>query len=122
MMQCSNRAARMVLGSLMSLTLTLAVCGEDSEERTLTKSFTVEPGGLVSVTASQGDIEMVTGKQNAVEIVVEREVKGANESEAASLRKKNKVSFSQEGNNIYVESGEKGSKAKLDKLEIHIRV
>jgi hypothetical protein len=110
----------------LAVALTAARCGaadDTSGEKTITKSFTVQPGGSVTVTADQGDIELLTGRQNTVEVVVEREVKGLSESQAASLLKKHKVSASLEGNTVYVETTMgKISKVKQPELSVHIRV
>src|SRR5580704_6016148 len=87
-----------------ALALLPAPCraADDSEEKVITKTFTVEPGGSVTVTTDQGDIELVTGKQNAVEVRVERTVTGVSESRAAKILKKHKVTASLEGNTVYV--------------------
>ncbi len=89
-----------------AMALIAAPCraADDGAEKIITKSFAVEPGGSVTVTADQGDIEVVTGKQNAVEVVVEREVKGMSESQAGKIRKKQKVTATLEGNTVYVDA------------------
>lgn len=80
------------------------LAADSSEEKTVSKSFTVEPGGELTVDADQGDIEILTGDKNTVEIVVEREVQGASESKAASALKGNKLTFTKDGNKVSVES------------------
>src|ERR1700722_4774625 len=101
---------------------------DESAEKIITKSFPVEPGGSVSVTADQGDIELVTGKQNAVEVRVERKVTGVSESRAAKILKKHKVTASLEGSTVYVETkigkdvDEDTLKKKTQELAVHIRV
>src|ERR1700678_1194673 len=108
-----------------ALALLPAPCraADDNEEKTITKTFAVEPGGSVTVTTDQGDIELVTGKQNAVEVVVDREVKNASDSQAARIRKKHKVTATLEGNTVYVEAKRaKPAPGKQSELEVHIRV
>ena len=101
---------------------------DESAEKIITKSFPVEPGGSVAVTADQGDIELVTGKQNVVEVVVERTVTGVSESKATKILKKHKVTATLEGSTVYVETkigkdaDEDTLKKKTPELAVHIRV
>lgn len=112
----------------LALATGLSRAADESAEKIITKSFTVEPGGSVSVTADQGDIELVTGKQNTVEVMVERTVPGASESQAAKIIKKHKVIATLEGNAVYVETKtgkgpqEDGPKIVESRLMVHIRV
>src|SRR5580704_3636100 len=113
--------------SLASLAMTtfLVPCraaDDTNAAKTITSTFTVEPGGSVSVTADQGDIELLTGKQNTVEVVVERDAKNLSESEAARLFKRHKVKATLEGNTVYVEAGTAKASAKQPDLLMHIRV
>ena len=117
--------------SLCVLLLLIATTGrgaDESAEKVITKSLTVEPGGSVSVTADQGDIELVTGKQNVAEVRVERKVTGVSESRAAKILKKHKVTASLEGSTVYVETkigkdvDEDTLKKKTQELAVHIRV
>jgi hypothetical protein len=113
-------AAAMLIGMAA---LRCGAADDTSDAPAITKSFTVQPGGSVSVTADQGDIELLTGKQNTVEVVIERTAKDLSESQAASLFRKQKVKASLEGNNVYVETTVgKTSRAKLAELSVHIRV
>ena len=110
------------------LLATSSRAADESAEKIIAKSFPVEPGGSVSVTADQGDIELVTGKQNVVEIVVERTVTGVSESQATKILKKHKVTASLEGSTVYVETkigkdvDEDTLKKKTPELAVHIRV
>jgi DUF4097 and DUF4098 domain-containing protein YvlB len=77
---------------------------DDPAEKTISKSFNVEPGGDLTVDADQGNISVATGEPNRVEIVVEREVPGATESREQSALKNHKVKFSKDGNSVRVEA------------------
>lgn len=112
----------------MALMAAAGRAADNSAEKIITKSFTVEPGGSVTVGADQGDIELVVGKQNLVEVVVDREVKGLSESRAAKILKKHKVTATLEGNAVYVDA--RFGKAPQDEvlaktepgLTVHIRI
>ncbi len=119
-------------GILCSATILFAAASiraaDESADKVITKSFTVEPGGTVTVKADQGDIELVTGKQNEVSIVVERAVKGASEGETAKVLKHHKVTATAEGNSIYVDTKtarnfrDETLKVKEAGLTVHIKV
>jgi len=112
----------------MALMATHGRAADNGAEKIISKSFTVEPGGSVTVAADQGDIELIVGKQNAVEVAVEREVKGVSESQAAKILKKHKVTATLEGNTVYVEArfGKAPDDIALAKREpgltVHIRI
>jgi Putative adhesin len=90
----------------LSLLLIAARCpaADDSAEKTITKTFTVQPGGEISVDADEGDIEVATADQSTVQVIVEREVTGGSESQAAAMLKAHNVTFSQNENHVSVES------------------
>jgi hypothetical protein len=109
--------------AVVALWAMAGVAADESAEKIITKTFVVEPGGSVSVTADQGDIEIVPGKQNAVEITVERTVTGASESQAEHILKKHKVTASLEGNIVSVDAKVgKNSTTKQPDLAVRIRV
>jgi DUF4097 and DUF4098 domain-containing protein YvlB len=118
----------MLLLATVALMAASVWAADESEEKVISKTLTAEPGESLTVTADQGDIELVTGKQNEVTVVVERTVNDANESQAASIRKKHKVTATREGNTIYVEaktgksSRDETLKVKQPQLAVHIRV
>jgi len=85
------------------LTAMPVFAADTNAEKTISKSFTVELGGELTVDADQGDIEVLTGDKSTVEVVVEREAKGASESKETSALKRHKVTFSQDGNKVRVE-------------------
>ena len=74
----------------------------DTTERTISKSFTVTPGGKIDVDLDEGNIELRTADQDQASIVVERKVKGGSDAEAARLLSSHQVTFVQEGNEIRV--------------------
>src|ERR1700728_3803703 len=80
------------------------LAADSSAEKTVSKSFAVEPGGELSVDADEGDITVVTSDKNSVEIVVERDVQGVSDSKAPSVFKGHKITFTQDGNKVSVES------------------
>jgi DUF4097 and DUF4098 domain-containing protein YvlB len=115
--------------SISSLLLATACCmaaDDGTTEKTITKTFTVAPGGALSVDADQGDIEVKSGGSSAVEIVIEREVHGGSDAQQAKILKANKVTFDQSDNKISVESkSEKKSHIFFShepNLESHFRI
>jgi len=73
---------------------------DDAE--TIIRSFTVEPGGRLSVDTDRGDIQVVTSDRNTVEVTVKREVSHASESEISQILKNHQVTLVQNGNEIQV--------------------
>jgi DUF4097 and DUF4098 domain-containing protein YvlB len=98
-----NSIIKVVCMSVIMTSLPVLAADENTG-KTISKSFTVEPGGELTVHADQGDIEVLASDKNTVEVVVEREVRGASESKAASVLKGHKLTFSQDGNKIRVDS------------------
>jgi DUF4097 and DUF4098 domain-containing protein YvlB len=129
MSQSRRRMIKMFISFCAMVALVMpSRAADESADKVITKSFAVAPGGSVSVTADQGDIELVTGKQNVVEVVVERTVTGVSESKATKILKKHKVTASLEGSTVYVETkigkdvDEDTLKKKTPELAVHIRV
>jgi hypothetical protein len=71
-------------------------------EKRISKSFAVQPGGKLIVDVDRGNIQITTADQNQVEILVEREIRGGNESQAARLLKDHQVTLTQEGDEVRV--------------------
>ena len=103
------------------------LAADSPPQKTITKSFTVQPGGELDVEADQGDIEVVTATQDTVDVVVEREVTHGGEAALAKALKRHKVVFSQDGKVVRVEATtEKVSHGLFSfahpELIVHIRV
>src|SRR5579883_2525061 len=96
-------AAAGLLGFLLIATNVFAA--EDSAEKTLTRSYPVEPDGILTVDVDQGDIQVIAGDENKVNIVVDRQAIGAtSENSEESALKKQKINFTQEGNHVHVQA------------------
>ncbi|MDB6020557.1 MAG: hypothetical protein JWQ04_414 [Pedosphaera sp.] len=91
-----------ILGLILATSSGLTA--EEGAEKTITKSFAAAPGGALKVDLDGGDIQVLTGDQNTVEVVVERQVTGGTEKQAASLLKSHKVTFTQDGKEVRVEA------------------
>ena len=63
----------------MTLTLCLAGTAAGSIKDTITKSFSVEPGGTLDIDTRRGSIGVVAETGNTVEVEIIREVKTSNE-------------------------------------------
>ena len=57
------------------------------EEAIFSKSFSVEPGGNLTMNVDRGDVRVTGSDQNTVEVQVERKVTHAGDSEAAGILK-----------------------------------
>ena len=86
----------------MTLTLCLAGTAAGSIKDTITKSFSVEPGGTLNIDTHRGSIEVVAETGNTVEVEIIREVKTSSEKEAQKVLDKFPIEFDQQGNNIYI--------------------
>ncbi|HEX3798386.1 MAG TPA: DUF4097 family beta strand repeat-containing protein [Verrucomicrobiae bacterium] len=104
-----------------------AFAADTFTEKTITKTFTVQPGGDLNVDTDQGDIEVVTASQNTVDITVERELAHGGKSDLEKALKRQKVVFSQDNNTIRLEATTaKASHGLFSSappgLDVHIRV
>jgi hypothetical protein len=86
-----------------TLLLTASAFAADKETTGgfIRKTFTVAPGGKLTIRADRGSIDVKTANTDKVEIEVTREPgRGA----AADILEKHQVTFSQEGNDVLVEA------------------
>ncbi len=100
--QLFSRPAATITAASLVLLSSNASSVASAKEDTISKSFTVEPGGKLIVDADRGSIHVGTADQNKVEVVVKREVTQASEAEAARILKEHEVTLSQEGNEVRV--------------------
>jgi putative adhesin len=75
-----------------------------SAQDVVEKSFDVSPGGLLTVDANEGSIEVQTSESNSVAVRVIRRVETRGEAEAQRLLKQMEISFSQTGSNLRISS------------------
>jgi DUF4097 and DUF4098 domain-containing protein YvlB len=73
---------------------------EDSAD--FSHTFTVSPGGHLTMNVDRGDVRIVGADQNTVEIHVTREVSNASDTEAAQFLKDEHVVLAQTGNDIAI--------------------
>jgi DUF4097 and DUF4098 domain-containing protein YvlB len=73
----------------------------DAEDR-IKKTFSVNPGGQLTVRADRGSITVTTTEANSVDVEVIRKVKGASDAKAETMFKDHEVTFSQDGNSVEV--------------------
>ena len=76
------------------------IYAQDAQD--FSQSFTVEPGGKLTMHVDRGDVQITSADQNNVEIRLEREVTHANDSEASKILKEENVTFKQTGNQISI--------------------
>jgi hypothetical protein len=112
-----------VLGFLLAAAQTTFAA--DTAEKTISRTYDVQPGGDLNVEVERGDVHVTTGNQNKVTVVVEREVPGVPEDRVESALKKHRVRITQEGTSVRVESGEKPralSFHKPQEVTVHVRI
>jgi len=69
-------------------------------ERTVEKSFTVQPGGTLKVETMGGGIKVEPGSDNAVKIVVKQRIEAATDAEADEILQHLTLTFEQQGNDV----------------------
>ncbi len=69
-------------------------------ERDVEKTFTVQPGVLIKVTTSGGDIRVETGDGPTVKVVAKEHIRAGSEAEADDLLKKLDLTIEQDGNSV----------------------
>jgi hypothetical protein len=69
------------------------------------RTFTVGPGGQLTVKADRGSITVTAGDSTGVEIDIMRNVKRASKARAEKVFRDHEISFSQDGNNVKVVAG-----------------
>jgi hypothetical protein len=98
-----------------------AFAADNTAESFIRKSFTVGPGGKLTIRADRGSIDVKTAATDKVEIEVTREPgRGA----AADILEKHQVTFNQDGNDVTVEAQMPGVKnwGRGNNLKVHYDV
>jgi DUF4097 and DUF4098 domain-containing protein YvlB len=90
-----------IVFALVFLPLNTAAFGGNIED-TIEKSFTVKPGGTLTVDTRRGSIEVEGTSGSRVEVTVIREARTNNREKAAEMFEKFPVDFDQRGNDVFV--------------------
>jgi hypothetical protein len=69
-------------------------------ERTVEKSFTVQPGGTLKVETNGGGIKVTPGPDNAVKITVKQRIDASTDVEADEMLKHLTLTLEQQGNDV----------------------
>ena len=85
-------------------TLFLSGLAFGSIEDTITKTFTVEPGGTLTLETDIGSIEVKGAEGNIVEVEVFREVKTTSEKKAEKILEDFQIEFSQSGSDVFIKA------------------
>jgi DUF4097 and DUF4098 domain-containing protein YvlB len=75
---------------------------QSGNEADFSKSFSVAPGGKLTMKVDHGDVRVTGSDENAVEVRVTREVTRASASEAAKIIKEHRIELLQNGNEISI--------------------
>lgn len=95
---------------------------DNTSESFIRKTFTVAPGGKLTIRADRGTIDVKTGATDKVEIEVTRE---PGRGSPADILEKHTVTFNQEGNDVVVEArmpDQKTSWFRGNNLKVHYEV
>jgi len=77
------------------------ICANAKIERVVEKTFNVQPGGLLKVETSGGDVRIETSSDATVKVVAKEEIKASSEAEADDLLKKLTLEIEQDGNGVH---------------------
>lgn len=89
-----------VLLAIFILTFSTAVFAEI--EDTIEKSFSVKPGGTLTIDTKRGSIEVAGSSGNTVEVKVIREVKTSSRDSAQEILDKFPVTFEHRGDSVFI--------------------
>lgn len=90
-----------IVFTLIFLPMNTAAFGGNVED-TIDKSFTVKPGGTLTVDTRRGSIEVEGASGSQVEVTVIREARTTNRSKAQEMFEKFPVDFEQRGGDVFV--------------------
>ncbi len=79
------------------------------EEAVFTKSFSVGPGGKLTMNVDRGSVHITGSDQNTVEVQADRKVTRASDSEAAEVLKEEHLVLKRAGNEISITTSEPSS-------------
>jgi DUF4097 and DUF4098 domain-containing protein YvlB len=79
-----------------------------AEQDVINKTFDVKPGGRLHMDLDRGGVKILTSKSDKVEIEVVRELKRGSVEQAREAFEKHQIEFSQDGNNVEIQSNTKG--------------
>src|SRR5215216_3772898 len=95
--------------------------GSEKVQDSINKSFEVGQGGLLTVQAEQGSIEVRASNANRIEVDVIRKAEAGSLEEAQSILRSMEIRFEQSGNNLQIVAESPRSRARRQ-LEFKITV
>lgn len=100
-----------LLSSVVGVGLTLFATSQSlgqtidiGDATNFSKSFAVTPGGTLTMDVDRGGVLIVGADQNTINIEVQRDVTGANDSDTATILREEHVVIEQTGNSISINS------------------
>jgi hypothetical protein len=94
-MKSSHLILTVALGALLAPGAARA-----SVQRTVEKSFTVQPGGTVEVATEGGNIRVDIGADDAVKVIAQEKINADSEAEADQILKKLTLAIEQDGDRV----------------------
>ncbi len=112
----------LILFAVLTAACTVSVSG--GIEDILTKTYSVSPGGTLTVNADLGSIEVEATSGSSVDIRVLQEVRTSNQNKADKILKDFEVDFSQQGNDVFIkaEYQRHGWQKLWDNISKHLRI
>lgn len=105
------------LGAALISAATLAAPIED----TLTREFTVDPGGRLTLETDEGAIDLQSWDRNTVRVEIARTVRTGSKAEAEERLRDWSFDLQQKGNSVFVSVDRKGS-GDWNSVDLHFKV
>ncbi len=116
--------ARWMVIVIAAATIMCTVSVDGSIEETITKTFSVSPGGTLNVETDLGSIKVEAVERNAVDIRVLQEVRTSSKEKAEKILKDFEIEIYQRGNDVFIRSDYErhGWQKFWDNISKHLRV
>ncbi|RPH96637.1 MAG: hypothetical protein EHM72_14355 [Calditrichaeota bacterium] len=95
------RTSRVLCAALM-ITLVLSMTAKADYDETISKTFTVNPGGTLTVNTDLGSIDVTGNGGDEVSIDIKREAGAASDREAKRIFEEMEITFEQRGDDVAV--------------------
>jgi len=89
---------------LATLLLAAGVAATRADQDVITKSFSVKPGGKLTMDVDRGSIHLTTSDSGKVDIKITRELKHVSAAEAKRVYEQHKINLSSQDNDVKIEA------------------
>src|SRR5436190_11589814 len=92
---------KLLFGALL---LGLGVISASADPNVITKSFSVKPGGKLTMNVDRGSIHITTSDSDKVDIRITRELKHASAAEAKRVYEQHKIDLTSQDNEVKIDA------------------